>query len=133
VPVADGFVPGAVVSALEPAALALGRLDAALAAHPLRRAWSFWAELDAARRHAATDGRKVDFYRLAAHLHGLPLTFNRALSAAERGQEIASLNYTVGLRSWMTPRTPSKPASATRPWTPCAPTAATNRRCGRPP
>jgi hypothetical protein len=99
--VAEGVVPGAMVTALELAALALGRLDAAVAAHPLRRAWSFWAELDAARRHAATDGRKVDVYRLAAHLHGLPLTLNRGLSPAERGQEIASLNYAVGLRSWM--------------------------------
>ena len=70
---AELFIPGDIVGALEEAAVTLGRLDAALAANPLRRAWTFWSELDAARRHAEADGRKVDLFRLAAHLHGLPL------------------------------------------------------------
>jgi hypothetical protein len=95
---ADLFVAGGIVTALEAAAVAVGRLDAALAGNPLRR---FWSELDAARRHAGADGRKVDLFRLAAHLHGLPLRLGDTASAPERGREIAGLNYAVELRSWM--------------------------------
>jgi hypothetical protein len=78
---ADLFVSGRIVSALEDAAAAVGRLDAALAGNPLRRAWTFWSELDAARRHAEADGRRVDLFRLAAHLHGLPLRLGDTASA----------------------------------------------------
>src|ERR687898_824452 len=98
---ADLFVSGGIVSALENAAVAVGRLEAALAGNPLRRAWPFWSELDAARRHAEADGRKVDLFRLAAHLHGLPLRLGDSASAPERGGEIAGLNYAIELRSWM--------------------------------
>jgi hypothetical protein len=98
---ADLFVSGGIVTALEDAAVAVGRLDAALAGNPLRRAWTFWSELDAARRHAEADGRRVDLFRLAAHLHGLPLRLGDTTSAPERGREIANLNYAVELRSWM--------------------------------
>src|SRR3954469_5667390 len=70
---ADLFVSGGIVTALEAAPAAVGRLDAALAGNPLRRAWTFWGELDAARRHAGADGRRVDLFRLAAHLHRPPL------------------------------------------------------------
>src|SRR4051812_6340422 len=98
---ADLFVSGRIVTALEAAAVAVGRLDAALAGNPLRRAWTFWSELDAARRHAEADGRKVDLFRLAAHLHGLPLRLGDTTSAPERGREIAGLNYAIELRSWM--------------------------------
>ena len=98
---ADLFVSGETVAALEHAAIAVGRLDAALAGNPLRRAWTFWSELDAARRHAGADGRRVDLFRLAAHLHGLPLRLGDTTSAPERGREIAGLNYAVELRSWM--------------------------------
>ena len=98
---ADLFVSGGIVSALEEAAVAVGRLDAALAGNPLRRAWTFWSELDAARRHAEADGRKVDLFRLAAHLHGLPLRLGDTASTPERGREIAALNYAIELRSWM--------------------------------
>src|SRR4051812_19975806 len=98
---ADLFVSGRIVTALEAAAVAVGRLDAALAGNPLRRAWPFWSELDAARRHAEADGRRVDLFRLAAHLHGLPLRLGDTASAPERGREIAGLNYAVELRSWM--------------------------------
>src|SRR3954467_15281525 len=97
----DLFVSGGIVAALEQAAVAVGRLDAALTGNPLRRAWTFWSELDAARRHAETDGRRVDLFRLAAHLHGLPLRLGATTSAPERGREIAGLNYAVELRSWM--------------------------------
>ena len=98
---AELFIPGDSVGALESAAVTVGRLDAALAANPLRRAWTFWSELDAARRHAEADGRKVDLFRLAAHLHGLPLRLGDTTSAPERGRDIAGLNYAVELRSWM--------------------------------
>jgi hypothetical protein len=97
----DLFVSGGIVAALEQAAIAVGRLDAALAGNPLRRAWTFWSELDAARRHAGADGRKVELFRLAAHLHGLPLRLGDTASAPERGREIAGLNYAIELRSWM--------------------------------
>src|SRR3954454_6494520 len=98
---ADLFVSGRIVTALEDAAVAVGRLDAALAGNPLRRAWTFWSELDAARRHAEADGRKVDLLRRGAHLHRLPLRLPRATSAPERGTEIAGLTYAIELRSWM--------------------------------
>jgi hypothetical protein len=49
---AELFVSGGIVTALEQAAVAVGRLDAALTGNPLRRAWTFWSELDAACRHA---------------------------------------------------------------------------------
>jgi hypothetical protein len=98
---AELFIPGDIVGALEAAAVTVGRLDAALAGNPLRRAWTFWSELDAARRHAEADGRKVDLFRLAAHLHGLPLRLGDGASAPERGGEIAGLNHAIELRSWM--------------------------------
>ena len=44
------------VAPLEAAALAVGRLDAALAGHPLLPVWMFWSQLDTARRHAEVDG-----------------------------------------------------------------------------
>src|SRR3954462_9901381 len=98
---ADLFVSGGIVTALETAAVAVGQLDAALAGNPLRRAWTFWSELDAARRHAQADGTKGDLHRLAPPLHGLPLRLGDTTSTPERGREIASLNYAVELRSWM--------------------------------
>ena len=59
-----------------------------------------WSGLDAARRHAEADGHKVDLFRLAAHLHGLPLRTDPAAPPIDRGREITGLNYAVGLRSW---------------------------------
>src|SRR3954466_9025617 len=105
---AELFVSGGIVAALEDAAVAVGRLAPPWAGNPLRRAWTFWSELDAARRHAGDDGRKVDLFRLAAHLHGLPLRLGDTTSAPERGREIAGLNYAVELRSWMTAPDPEQ-------------------------
>ena len=45
-----------IVAALKQA-VAVGRLDAALAGNPLRRAWTFWSELDAARQNLPADSR----------------------------------------------------------------------------
>jgi hypothetical protein len=54
---ADLLVSDGIVAALEQAAVAVGRLDAALAGNPLRRAWTFWSELDAARQNLPADSR----------------------------------------------------------------------------
>jgi hypothetical protein len=89
-----------VVAPFETAALAVGRLDAALSGYPPLPAWTFWSQLDTARRHAEVDGRRGDLYRLSAFLHGLPLRVGATLSMAERGGEIAALAYAVELRSW---------------------------------
>jgi chromosome segregation and condensation protein ScpB len=86
---------------LEAAAFAISRLDAALSSHSLLSAWTFWSQLDTARRHAETDGRRVDLYRLAAFLYGLPLRVGSTLSMAERGDDITALAYTVERRSWI--------------------------------
>jgi hypothetical protein len=96
----DSLVSGAIVAALERAALAVGRLDAALAGHTLRPAWTFWTHLDTACRHAGTDGRKVDLFRLAAYLYGLPLKLNFNLAKGDRGADLSALAYAVNLRSW---------------------------------
>jgi hypothetical protein len=61
------------VASLEAAALAVGWLDVALSGHPRLPTWTFWSQVDTARHHAKTDGRRVDLYQLAAFLHGLPL------------------------------------------------------------
>jgi hypothetical protein len=84
-----------VVVQLEAAALTVGWLDAALFGHPLLPAWTFWSQLDTARRHAEVDGCRVDLYRLAAFLHGLPLGVGATLSLAERGGDIAARAYAV--------------------------------------
>src|SRR3954466_15370131 len=97
---AELFVSGGIVAALEDAAVAVGRLAPPWAGNPLRLAWTFWSELDAARRHAGADGRKVDLFRLAAYLHGLPLRLGDGASAPERGGEIATLNHAIELRSY---------------------------------
>jgi hypothetical protein len=97
----DRLAYGDVVVQLEAVALTVGRLDTALSGHPLLPAWTFWSQLDTARRHAEMDGRRVDLHRLAAFPHGLPLRVGATLSLAERGGDITALAYTVELRSWM--------------------------------
>jgi hypothetical protein len=90
----------AISTALERAAVAVGRLDDALAGHPLLPGWTHWAGLEAACRHAAADGWKADPYRLAAFVEGLPL---RAVgtSAAERGRGHDAVAQAFARRSWL--------------------------------
>src|SRR5690349_19676500 len=94
------FVGADTAAALERAAVAVGRLDDALAGHPLRPGWTHWAGLEAACRHAAADGWKADPYRLAAFVQGLPL---RAVgtSAAERGRGHDAVAQAFARRSWL--------------------------------
>jgi hypothetical protein len=68
---------------------------------PVLPAWTFWSQLDTARRHAETDGRRVDLYRLAALLHGLPFRVAATLSLAVREGDIAAHAHAVELRSWI--------------------------------
>ena len=95
----DRLAYGDGVAPLEAAALAVGRLDAALSGHPPLPVRTFRGQLDTAHRHAEVEGRRVDLYRLAAFPHGLLLRFGATLSLAERGGDIAAL--AVELRSWI--------------------------------
>lgn len=63
----------ALLRAAEQAAVAIGRLDAALQNHPLRKAWEMRARIDAAVHAAALNGRKVDKERLFAMVAGIPV------------------------------------------------------------
>ena len=47
--------------------LAVGRLDASLTGNPLRRAWTFWSELDTARRHAEAQSTETVLAALAGN------------------------------------------------------------------
>jgi hypothetical protein len=95
--VGDRLAYGDGVAPLEAAALAVGRLDAALSGHPPLPVRTFRGQLDTAHRHAEVEGRRVDLHRLAAFPHGLPLRVGATLSLAERGGDIAAL--AVELRS----------------------------------
>ena len=94
----DRLAYGDGVAPLEAAALAVGRLDAALSGHPPLPVRTFRGQLDTAHRHAEVEGRRVDLYRLAAFPHGLPLRVGASLSMDERGGDITAL--AVELRSW---------------------------------
>src|SRR3954451_19247720 len=97
-----GLPRGMGVAPLEAAALAVGRLDAALSGHPPLPVRTFWGQLDTARHHAEVDGRRVDLLRLAAFppfLHALLLRVVAILSLAKWGGDITAL--AVELRSWI--------------------------------
>lgn len=59
-------------AAAERAALAIGRLDAALDGHPLRKAWEHRTRLAAAVQAAAWNGQAVQPERLAGIVAGVP-------------------------------------------------------------
>lgn len=75
--------------ALERAAAALGRLDSAVTGHPLAAAWRHRTRLASACRNAATDGHRIDPYRLGAMIEGLRLTVNRRQSLVDRSIDMA--------------------------------------------
>jgi hypothetical protein len=98
--VGDRLAYGDGVAPLEAAALAVGRLDAALSGHPPLPVRTFRGQLDTAHRHAEVEGRRVDLHRLAAFPHGLPLRVGASLSMDERGGDITALAYAIKPRPW---------------------------------
>jgi hypothetical protein len=62
--------------------------------------------LETPRCHAEVDGLKVDLYRLAAVLHGLPLKLSP--QALERGAEIGALGAVLALRTWLSQPDPEQ-------------------------
>ena len=92
----------ALLDALARAALAFGRLDQALAGHPLRRAFLYRARLDAVRRQAAVDGQAIDPWHLAAVLEGLRLRMDGALRIIDRGAIFAAARHALSLHQWLT-------------------------------
>jgi len=91
----------AVAAALARAAAAIARLDQALAAHPLRPAFLYRARLDAVRRQADVDGRRIDPWHLAALLEGLRLRMDPSLSMLERGEIFDAARYAFDLYQWL--------------------------------
>ena len=95
---ADG---SAVAAALARAAAAIARLDQALASHPLRPAFLYRARLDAVRRQADVDGRRIDPWHLAALLEGLRLRMDLDLSLLERGEIFDAARHAFDLYQWL--------------------------------
>ena len=83
------------------AAAAIGRLDEALAFHPLHRAFLYRARLDAVRRQAAVDGRLIDPWQLAAVLEGLRLRLDGALPIIERLEILDAARHALALHQWL--------------------------------
>ena len=92
----------ALLEGLARAALSFGRLDQALAWHPLGRALLYRARLDAVRRQAAVDGQAIDPWHLAAVLEGLRLRMDGALRIIDRGQIFAAARHALTLHQWLT-------------------------------
>ena len=86
--------------ALERAALAIGRLDAALRGHPLQTAWSWRAGLDAVQRQAAADGRAIDPWALAALVAGARPRLAGEGRLLDRGLAFAAARHALGLWQW---------------------------------
>jgi hypothetical protein len=79
----------------------IGRLDQALAGHPLLPGFLYRARLDAVRRQAAADGLAVDPWHLAALLEGLRLRMDPFLSIAERGAIFEAARHAFALHQWL--------------------------------
>jgi hypothetical protein len=88
--------------AVERAAGALGRLDQALAGHPLMNAFLYRTRLDAVRRQAAVDGKGIDPWHLAAVLEGLRLRMDHALRIVDRGEIFEAARSALALHQWIT-------------------------------
>lgn len=91
----------AVAAALASAAAAIARLDQALAFHPLRPAFLYRARLDAVRRQADVDGKRIDPWHLVALLEGLRLRMDTELSMLERGEIFDAARHAFGLYQWL--------------------------------
>ena len=89
-------------AALAEAAVAFGRLDEALAGHPLRTAFLHRARLDAVRRQADADGQRIDPWHLAAVLEGLRLRMDGALHLVDRGAILDAARHAFALHQWLT-------------------------------
>lgn len=85
--------------ALERAASALARLDAALDAHPLAPAWLYRARLDAVRRDAAVDGQLIDPWHLAAVIEGVRFRMTGD-TLLDRGITFAAARHAFDLYRW---------------------------------
>jgi hypothetical protein len=92
----------ALAGALEQAAGTIARLDAALAAHPLRPAWAWRARLDAIRRQAAVDGKAIDPWHLAALIEGVRLRLDHTPVLIDRGMLFAAAHHAFELYRWFT-------------------------------
>jgi hypothetical protein len=91
----------ALTAALADSAAAIARLDEALAAHPLRRAFLYRARLEAVRRQAAVDGSLIDPWHLAAVLEGLRLRMDGALRLIDRGSILEAARHALTLHQWL--------------------------------
>jgi hypothetical protein len=99
----DGLLaPGAaaLAVALEQAAAAVARLDAALLGHPLAAAWAYRAQLDAVRRQAAADGMAIDPWHLAALVEGVRPRLDPAARLSDRGAIFDAARHAFALYRW---------------------------------
>ncbi|HTW29819.1 MAG TPA: hypothetical protein VME92_22030 [Acetobacteraceae bacterium] len=72
-----------------------------LAGHPLRSAFLYRARLDAVRRQADVDGKRIDPWHLAALLEGLRLRMDPDLSILERGEIFDAARHAFDLYQWL--------------------------------
>ena len=98
----DGLPAPAAASALalEPAAAAVARLDAALLGHPLAAAWAYRARLDAVRRQAAADGKAIDPWHLATLVEGVRLRLDPGAPVIDRGAIFDAARHAFALYRW---------------------------------
>jgi len=96
---ADLRFGAASLAAIETAAGALARLDTALDTHPLARAWLYRARLDAVRREAASDGRLIDPWHLAAMIEGVRFRVSGE-TLLDRGLIFAAAGHAFELYRW---------------------------------
>lgn len=86
-------------AALERAASALARLDAALDSHPLAPAWLYRARLEAVRREAAVDGQLIEPWHLAAVIEGVRFRLTGE-TPLDRGVTFAAARHAFDLYRW---------------------------------
>lgn len=104
----------ALAVAAERASLAIGRLDQALAAHPLRAAFLYRARLEAVRHQAASDGHAIDPWHLAATLEGLRLRLDPTMRLPERAATLEAARFAYGLHQWLAAPDPSQEEAIAR-------------------